>query len=66
MTIPNTKNFELAMDTKLRANKDKRMIPVSTLERHLTQQYSKYYATGDKKHLVNIANYCAMLWNKKA
>ena len=64
MTIPIIIGFQVAMQEKLQANSHKVMIDKTKLENHLIDQYIAYFKTKDKKHLINMANYCAMIWNK--
>lgn len=65
MSIPNIVKFQLEMQSKLEENRHKKMISKQHLLHLLNQQHLLYLTTENTKHLINMANYCAMIWNKE-
>ncbi len=64
MGIPNIDEFQRAMEAEMEKNKYKQSIPDHFLEDGIWRNL-RQYLTGDerKKSLVDMANYCAVLYN---
>ena len=64
MAIPNIDKFQEAMKAEMVKNKYKRSIPDCHLEEGIWRNLKSYLSGEDRaKSLVDMANYCAVLWN---
>lgn len=64
MNIPNIDEFQKAMKSEMEKNKYRDRIPSCCLEDGIWRNLRSYLQGIErKKSLIDLANYCAVLWN---
>lgn len=64
MGVPNIDDFQRAMKAEMERNKYKNSIPNYLLENGIWRNLKSYLQGIEReKSLIDMANYCAVLWN---